>query len=127
MRQLWLWLVRSDGQIEQHIGPFIRSKRVPDPTKPGMVMNVPDEEWLNEVHEILRHYVGGTAYDMMKDVTERLPTDETGAMKYLAAHLAEVGHRIELRQARDRAGNLRAEWLADIGLANMKVDYRAED
>lgn len=143
MRQVWLWVVRNDGQVEQHVGPFARYKRGSDGkvVKDAAGEPVFDEEYAAAVWKLLEGFDKQNAYDVAESLTKKeLGKDKTGALVYVGTAMAEIVQRVLARQqraesrARVEAGSspipgappLRAGWLADIELANMKVHVRGE-
>lgn len=143
MQQVWLWVERNDGQIEQHVGPF--NLRARDAQGRPLVDQygdaLLDEKFAGEVHKVLAGFHGQNAYDVAKSLDRRnVEKDKTGALRRVAVALAEISARVVTRQqraesaSRVEAGNsplpghppLRALWLADIELAQMKVYVRGE-
>ena len=143
MQQVWLWVVRSDGQVEQHVGPLEQWARGKD----GQVLHdesgapLRSTEYAEAVHKVLAGFHKQNAYDVASGISAReLERDKTGALRRVVVALAEIGARVVQRQeraesaARVEAGGralpgappLRAAWLADIELAQMTIHVRAE-
>jgi len=143
MQRVWMWVQRNDGQIEQHVGPFQAHLRGPD----GKVLKDEngdpryDEKFAGDVHKLLGGFDKRTAYDVAEALTKKdVDRDKTGTLMRVGVAMAEIAARVIVRQqraesaARVETGGqplyrhppLRAGWLADIELANMKVHVRGE-
>jgi hypothetical protein len=132
MNRVWLYIERSDGQIERYLGPFERwlldsqgEKVCDERGRPRY-----DETYAQAVYARVKGFDGASAYDVAEALAKEGPKllkEETGVLSKLALVLVEeVTQRVQQRQLRAERGTLRAAWLADIELAAMKVRVKAE-
>jgi len=143
VQRVWIWVTRSDGQVEQHVGPFERRAR----DKQGRPLTneygqaLLDEAYAEAVKKAVSGYDEQNARDVAAGLESRdLERDKTGAVRALAQALSDISARVVDRQQRaesrslvDAGGRalqghppLRALWLADIELAQMTIHVRAE-
>jgi len=143
MDRVWAWVERSDGQIEQHIGPFERGLRDKDGKRLTDQHGNPlwDTAFADDVMKVVGGFHKQNAYDVASGMSDKdVQRDTTGALRSVALALVDISARVIARQNRaesrqmvDAGGRpmighppLRAMWLADIELANMKVHVRGE-